>query len=81
MALGESSTQSAIPGSHRALRDRLKSKGYVVAGEFSCPGFNTNMFLRHFRGVNKGRPNTADLEGQRVHPRHRGQALVEKLAQ
>jgi hypothetical protein len=31
-------------------------------GEFSCPGFNTNMFLRHLGGVNKGRPNAADLE-------------------
>jgi flavodoxin len=62
VAFGESSIQSAIPKSHRALRDRLESKGYVVAGEFSCPGFNTNMFLRHLGGVNKGRPNAADLE-------------------
>jgi flavodoxin len=62
VAFGESSIQSAIPGSHRALRERLESKGYVIAGEFSCPGFNTNMFLRHLGGVNKGRPNAADLE-------------------
>ena len=59
---GGSSIQTAIPGSHKALRDRLESKGYVVAGEFSCAGFNTNMFLRYLGGVNKGRPNASDLE-------------------
>jgi flavodoxin len=63
---GDSSIQSAIPRSHLALRERLESKGYVVEGEFSCAGFNTNMFLRHFGGVNKGRPNAADLEKARM---------------
>jgi len=65
VAFGESSIQSAIPKSHRALRERLESKGYVIAGEFSCPGFNTNMFLRHLGGVNKGRPNDVDREKAR----------------
>lgn len=57
----------SIPGeeevakAHSVLRDKLKSKGYVVVDEFSCRGFNTNSFLRHFGGLNKGRPNAEDL--------------------
>lgn len=47
--------------SHAALRTRLASRGYVIVGEFNCPGHNTNSFLRLFGGVNKGRPNTEDL--------------------
>ncbi len=63
---GDSTIQSAIPRSHLALRERLEAKGYVVAGEFSCAGWNTNMFLRYFGGVNKGRPSEADLEKARA---------------
>ncbi len=47
--------------SHLALRGRLQSKGFVILGEFICPGFNTNSFLRFFGGVNKGRPDAGDL--------------------
>jgi len=46
---------------HRQLRERLRSKGYVVVDEFACKGFNTNSFLRHFGGMNRGRPNEEDL--------------------
>ena len=38
------------------------SKGYTVTGEFNCPGFNTNSFLKYFGGLNKGRPDAGDLE-------------------
>ncbi|MGD0725352.1 MAG: flavodoxin family protein [Spirochaetia bacterium] len=48
--------------SHAALRKKLMSKGYTVAGEFNCAGFNTNSFLKYFGGVNKGRPDAGDLE-------------------
>lgn len=47
---------------HSILREKLQSKGYVIVDEFSCKGFNTNSFLRHFGGMNKGRPNAEDLE-------------------
>ena len=47
---------------HKLLRDRLLSKGYVIVDEFACKGFNTNSFLRHFGGMNKGRPNEKDLK-------------------
>jgi len=50
------------PKFHMPLKDKLKSKGYKIVGEFSCKGFNTNSFLRHFGGLNKGRPNEQDLK-------------------
>jgi len=46
---------------HRALRERLMSKGYVVVDEFKCKGWNTNSFLRLFGGMNRGRPSDEDL--------------------
>ncbi len=50
------------PKFHSALRDKLESKGYAIIGEFSCKGLNTNSFLRHFGGLNKGHPNEQDLK-------------------
>jgi flavodoxin len=47
--------------SHAALRGKLVSRGYTILGEFSCPGFNTNSFLKLIGGLNKGRPNAEDL--------------------
>ncbi len=45
---------------HTALREILEAKGYNVLDEFSCKGYNTNLFLKYFGGMNKGRPNTDD---------------------
>src|SRR5208337_3713589 len=42
---------------HTALREKLQSKGYTVADEFNCKGFNTNSVYSRFGGMNKGRPN------------------------
>lgn len=47
---------------HKILREKLQSKGYIIVDEFACKGFNTNSFLKHFGGMNKGRPNVQDLE-------------------
>jgi flavodoxin len=47
---------------HAALRAKLALKGFAVEGEFICPGHNTNAFLWRIGGVNKRRPNAADLE-------------------
>ncbi len=47
---------------HTTLREKLQSKGYVIQDEFNCHGFNTNSFLKHFGGMNKGSPNTEDLK-------------------
>jgi flavodoxin len=47
---------------HSSLREKLQSKGYTVIGEFSCTCFNTNSFLKLFRGLNKGRPDARDFK-------------------
>jgi flavodoxin len=47
---------------HTALREKLQAKGYLIVDEFNCHGFNTNSFLKAFGGMNKGRPNSEDLE-------------------
>jgi flavodoxin len=47
---------------HLKLREKLQSKGYIIVDEFSCKGFNTNSFMKYFRGMNKGRPNDEDLK-------------------
>jgi flavodoxin len=58
-------TKGKVTADHSALRDILTSKGYAIVDEFSCRGFNTNSFLKVFGGMNKGRPNTADLDHAR----------------
>jgi flavodoxin len=50
---------------HAALREKLRAKGYEIVGEFGCPGFNDNKFLKLFGGLNRGRPNAADLASAR----------------
>jgi flavodoxin len=47
---------------HSTLREKLEAKGYRVVDEFQCIGFNTNVFLKYFGGMNKGRPNEEDLQ-------------------
>ena len=47
---------------HEALRNLLQSKGFIIVGEFGCLGHNTNSFLRFFGGMNKGRPNSKDIQ-------------------
>ncbi|MCW3989375.1 MAG: flavodoxin family protein [Candidatus Bathyarchaeota archaeon] len=47
---------------HSPLREKLRSKGYMIVDEFTCAGLNTNSFLRFFGGINKGRPNAEDLK-------------------
>ncbi len=47
---------------HLKLREKLEAKGYRIVDEFQCRGFNTNVFLKYFGGMNKGRPNEEDLK-------------------
>jgi len=60
---------------HSALRGKLQLKGYIILGEFSCKGFNTNGFLRYIGGMNKGKPDIADLR----HAEEFAFSLVEKM--
>lgn len=54
--------ENKVKKDHALLRQKLESKGYKIAGEFSCKGFNTNSFLKYFGGMNKDRPNSEDLK-------------------
>ena len=49
-------------GYSRLIRHRLASKGFDVLDSFSCRGLDTVGPLRLVGGVNKGRPNSSDLE-------------------
>ncbi len=53
--------ESKASDDHKALRNKLESKGYAVVDEFQCKGFNTNSFLKYIGGMNKNRPNAEDL--------------------
>jgi flavodoxin len=54
--------EEKVAKDHLALREKLQYKGYIIVGEFSCKGYNTNGFLKYFGGMNKGRPNEKDLK-------------------
>ena len=54
--------KAKVAKDHSMLRQKLQSKGYFIAGEFSCRGFNTNSFLKYFRGMNRGKPDSEDLK-------------------
>ena len=54
--------KAKVAKDHSQLREKLESKGYMIIGEFSCKGFNTNSFMKYLGGMNKGRPNAEDLE-------------------
>ena len=54
--------EAKVAGDHALLREKLRSRGYAIIGEFSCKGFNTNSFLRYFGGMNKGKPDVDDLK-------------------
>jgi flavodoxin len=51
---------------HRPLRNLLLKKGFTIIGEFSCKGYDSNGFLRHLGGINRGHPNEEDLQRARV---------------
>jgi flavodoxin len=58
--------KTKVYNDHKKLREILLSKGFVVLDEFSCKGFNTNLFLKYFGGMNKTRPNQDDLNLARL---------------
>lgn len=43
----------------------LRSKGYDVIGSFACKGFDAFGPLKLIGGINKGRPNSSDIESAR----------------
>lgn len=51
-----------IEKSHRSIKEKLMGKGFTIAGEFSCKGFDTFGLLKLIGGISKGRPNASDLK-------------------
>src|ERR1035437_491782 len=47
---------------HRKLREKLESKGFTVAGDFNCGGFDTYGLLKIVGGIQKGHPDEEDLK-------------------
>lgn len=47
---------------HKAFKDKLSEKGFIVIGEFSCKGFDTWGPYKLIGGRNKNRPNEKDFE-------------------
>jgi flavodoxin len=60
--LGDKFLSDYSAKAHSSLKNKLESKGYKVLGDFISPGFNTNVFLKYFGGLNKNRPNRKDFE-------------------
>jgi flavodoxin len=68
-----------LEDAHTPLREKLRSKGFLVVGEFNCAGFNNNSFLKLFGGMNRGRPNANDLEKAEIFARELKEELPAKL--
>lgn len=58
---GDKFLQNYKARAHAALKGRLEAKGYRVLDDLILPGFNTNVFLKYFGGINKLRPNDEDF--------------------
>ena len=52
------------------LATLLRAAGYDVVDTFCCPGFDTWLPLRLVGGMNKGRPDDADLARARAFAEH-----------
>lgn len=47
---------------HEDFNKKLKEKGFVILGDFSCRGFMDYSFTKYlFGGISKGHPNEKDL--------------------
>jgi len=46
---------------HRALKTKLREKGFIITGDFSCRGLDTYKIFGTFGGMNKGHPDNNDL--------------------
>lgn len=50
----------------RSIRKRLKKKGFVVLGSFSCRGYTKHSVFSLFGGIWKERPSVKDRERARL---------------
>jgi len=49
-------------GFFQGIKKTLSEKGFIVAGQFSCPGWDTFGLGKLFGGIKKGHPNEEDLK-------------------
>jgi flavodoxin len=61
-AVESGEVRGQLKENHDPIRKKLEARGFEVLGEFTCPGENSNAFLKFFGGINKGRPNIDDLK-------------------
>ena len=78
MELDKTEFTRYVAKNHSSLKEKLQSKGYMIVDEFSCAGFNTNNVLKHFGGINKGRPNAEDLKQAEEFAQNLKQSLQKK---
>ncbi|MCX6778168.1 MAG: flavodoxin family protein [Candidatus Micrarchaeota archaeon] len=65
-----------VHGFSRSLKNKLLEKKFVLVGEFSCRGHDTNgFFLKLIGGIHKGRPDEKDINAAEAFARN----LKEKL--
>ena len=63
------SPEPPLWGYTRRLEAQLDRVGFDVVGSFSCRGFDTVLPLRLVGGINKGKPDSADLDRARAFAR------------
>ena len=59
------STGGFVPNvaeSHSLPREKLQSRGFMIADEFNCAGLDTTGPLKLSGGIDKGRPSAEDLK-------------------
>lgn len=47
---------------NKVIKEKLKEKGFLVVGDFSCKGYDTYSIFKLIGGIAKGRPNAEDLQ-------------------
>ena len=66
-----------VENNHSQIREKLQAKGYTVIGEFGCAGWNTNSFLKIFRGAQQGQARCRRYQECRsVCPGHEGETCT-----
>jgi flavodoxin len=54
--------KNSLDDPHTEIRQMLQKKKWSITGDFNCTGWNTNSFLKFFGGMNKGKPDSNDLD-------------------
>jgi len=47
---------------HQSIRKILQNKNFKIIGEFDCLGYDTYGILKYIGGLNRGKPDKADIK-------------------